>query len=407
MNTSVLLTLGRLPKALELARCLHAAGCRVFVADPFRWHLSKPSRAVTRSFRVTAPNDDQSAYLDELLQIIESEKIDLIVPVSEEALHVTLLEPRLPEHARLFSPSHDVLMPLHDKFAFLERARAAGLRSPETYRANDLRAEGLAAETDYVIKPALGCSGIGLHVCVQGAPLPMPLRARSMLVQKRIHGREASSLTLAEEGRILGTVIYEGLVFSGTVATCFKRVDDALSAEEWIANFVLDLGYSGFIAFDFILDENGDAWPLECNPRLTSGIHFMDHADLAASILGAPPGHGIRRKPGKAFQEGHTTLTQAYAAFFSPRAFLRRIGHVFSTKDVLWSWRDPLPFVLMTPLSWEILRQVVFKGATFGEAATRDIEWRVGEAANPQAKESPDLNALKQRTTLDEAALGR
>ena len=183
-------------------------------------------------------------------------------------------------------------------------------------------------------------------------------------------------------------------------------MDDALSAEEWIANFVLDLGYSGFIAFDFILDENGDAWPLECNPRLTSGIHFMDYADLAASILGAPPGHGIRRKPGKAFQEGHTTLTQAYAAFFSPRAFLRRIGHVFSTKDVLWSWRDPLPFVLMTPMSWEILRQVVFKGATFGEAATRDIEWRVGEAVNPQAKESPDLNALKQRTALDEAALG-
>ena len=407
MRTSVLLTLGRLPKALELARCLHAAGCRVCIADPFHWHLSKPSRSVARNFQVTAPNDDQAAYLNDLLTIIEREKIDLIIPVSEEALHVTLLEPGLPEHARLFSPSHEILMALHDKLTFIERARTAGLRVPETYRATDPRAERLAAEMDYVIKPALGCSGIGLHLCRRGEPLDRAGRTNGALVQKRIHGREVSSLTLAQEGRILGTVIYEGLVFSGTVATCFRRVDDAPTAESWISDFVEHLGYSGFIAFDFMVDEKGDAWPLECNPRLTSGIHFMDHADLAACVLGAPRGHPIRLKPQNAFQEGHTTLTQAYAAIFRAREFLRRLGCVFRTRDILWSWRDPLPFILMTPMSWEILRQVIFEGATFGEAATRDIEWLAGEVTNPQAEYDPGPATPKQRTTLDEAVLGR
>ena len=45
---TVLLTLGRLPKALELARALRAAGARVLVAEPFAKHLTGTSRAVER-----------------------------------------------------------------------------------------------------------------------------------------------------------------------------------------------------------------------------------------------------------------------------------------------------------------------------------------------------------------------
>jgi hypothetical protein len=71
--TTVLLTLGRLPKALALARACRAAGCRVLVADPFRWHLCRPSRAVDRCYRVTAPNTSLSAYLDDLEAIVRDE----------------------------------------------------------------------------------------------------------------------------------------------------------------------------------------------------------------------------------------------------------------------------------------------------------------------------------------------
>ena len=46
MQKTVLLTLGRLPKALELARALHDEGARVIVAEPFGAHVCKVSRAV-------------------------------------------------------------------------------------------------------------------------------------------------------------------------------------------------------------------------------------------------------------------------------------------------------------------------------------------------------------------------
>lgn len=371
----ILLTLGRLPKALELARCLKAAGCEVFVAEPFGTHLCRASNAVTKRFKVTAPNTDAESYVSEMLAICSTAAIDMVIPVSEEVVHVSRLRARLPAHIRLFAPDHETVLGLHNKFNFIEIVKRAGLRAPDTFFATSEAAKAFAAAHDYVIKPALGCSGKGLRLGRKGDPVHLSDDQDIQILQRRIDGQEISSLSICSDGRVLGTAMYRGLIFSGTVSTCFERVDNA-SATDWINAFVAATNYSGFIAFDMIFDSAGDAWPIECNPRLTSGLHFMDHDDLAACILGKPINAPVRMKSQAAFQEGHTTLLEVYSVIFRPREFVRRIGYMTRAKDVLWSMRDPLPFLLMTPLSWPVLRQVMFEGTSFGEAATRDIEWR-------------------------------
>lgn len=373
----VLLTLGRLPKGLELARCLHRAGCDVYIADPFGTHLSKPSRAVKRSFRVAAPNSDEAAFSRDILQIVAACGIDLIIPVSEEVLHVAQLADRLPEGTRLLAAPFERMLRVHDKHAVMKTVRAAGLQAPETHHADMAEAAALAARSDYVVKPVFGCSGAGLRFGAKGAPLFPAEKHPGNIVQSRIRGREVSSLTLVRDGKVLGSVLYQGLVFAGTVATCFERVQDAPEAEAWIERYVAAQGWTGFIAFDFMIDSSGMPWPLECNPRLTSGVHFFDHGDLAAALLDGDLPAPVRYKPQTRFQEGHTTLTKAYSRIRHPKEFLRRLKLVFGTRDVLWSWADPAPFLLMTPMSWPVLSQVLFGGTAFGEAATRDIEWRV------------------------------
>ena len=94
--SNVLLTLGRLPKALDLARGFAAAGCRVVVAEPFGWHLTGVSRHVARTHRVPPPSQGRERYLDALAAIVAREKVELVVPVSEETMHVAFLPPRLP-----------------------------------------------------------------------------------------------------------------------------------------------------------------------------------------------------------------------------------------------------------------------------------------------------------------------
>jgi len=375
MRPAVLLTLGRLPKGLELARALAAAGCRVVVAEPFALHLSRPSRAVARSIKTRAPADDLDGYLQDLLDIVAREMIDLVVPVSEEALHVSRLAGRLPAGVRLASPPFETLARLHDKLDFNRAAAAARLAVPETHAAGTPGAADLAARAATVVKPRRGCSGEGVRFFDAGKT--DETAGPGDLVQARIDGRHVSSFSIASDGRIVATVLYE--------ATILARVDDAPAAAEWCARFVAAENYSGFIAFDFIIDGTGVPQAIECNPRLTSGVHFLEHQGLAAAVLSTRPPHAIGVKPQRKFQEGHTALLEVYGSILKPREALRRLGHVLTSRDVLFSVRDPLPFPLMTPMSAGVLRRVAFEGMSFGAAATRDIAW-TGE----RARLSPD-----------------
>lgn len=376
---AVLLTLGRLPKALELARALRAAGCRVVVADPFRWHLCRPSRAVSACYRVTAPNADRDAYLRDLKAIVERENIELLVPVSEEVFHIAALKDAFPPGLRVLCPSFEMIARLHDKLAFANWARSRGLPVPPTFPEDSAGARELMAAGDYVAKPAHSCSGIGVSICRGGER--HETGAPGMLVQGLVEGDHISSLSLLQGGREVVTVLYRGTVYAGTVAICFERVREAPAVSRWIRGFCEDLDYSGFIAFDFIVEDSGEALAIECNPRPTSGVHFLDAGDLGRALLSPADVMPVGSKPCDRMQWAYSTLTEAYAALFRPAEFRRRLAQLFSARDVVWSLADPLPFLLMTPMSWEILWPAMTTAMTLGEATQRDIAWMSDGAA--------------------------
>lgn len=371
--TTVLLTLGRLPKALALARACALAGARVVVADPFRWHLCRPSRYVSRSYRVAAPNDSLAAYLDDLRSIIARESVDIVLPVSEEALHVAQLAGSLPPGVQLRSAPLAQLALYHDKYAFSVHAAGRGLPVPETWPAGRPEALALAARADFVEKPVHSCSGIGLRLARAGDGVLG--RGGGTLVQQRLEGDLLSSLSFVDGGREVATVIYRGRVLAGTVAVCFERVDDAGATREWISRFIDGSAYDGFLAFDFIVGSDGIARAIECNPRVTSGVHFFDPAVLGRAILDPQACECIPYTPQHRYQWAYSTLTETYAALLRPREFARRFRELLGARDVTWSRTDPLPFLLMTPMSWEILWPAMTSKLTLGEATQRDIAW--------------------------------
>lgn len=77
---NVLLIGGRAPASLELARVFQAAGHTVFMAESLAWHLTRPSRAVARSYRVPPPRQAPARYVTALARIVERERIALLVP---------------------------------------------------------------------------------------------------------------------------------------------------------------------------------------------------------------------------------------------------------------------------------------------------------------------------------------
>jgi hypothetical protein len=380
---TVLLTLGRLPKALDLARAFHAAGWRVVVAEPFRRHLAGASKAVARSHVVTAPATDREAYLQDLLRVVAEEQADLVVPVSEEVLHVAALHGRLPSRTRLLAMPPEVVLAAHDKGAFAAQAQAWGLAVPRTHPLGSEEAADLAARQDVVVKPLHACSGSGMRRLARGSALPAPDPAAPAIVQAMIAGPERSTCSLVHKGVVSGTVVYQPVVQSGSVSIAFERVDDPL-IEAFVRDYAAATRWTGFLAFDFMLDEKGRPWAIECNPRTTSGLHFFAAEDLAAAV--SDPAHPLRFRPERRLQQFYSCLTETQLSLFRGGGFARNLRTLLRTRDVTWSRQDPKPFLTMTATSWPIIREAIARRATFGQVAMLDFAWPGGAAPAAQRK---------------------
>lgn len=372
--TTVLLTLGRLPKALDLARGFAKAGCRVLVAEPYGWTLAGASRHVAREFKVPAPAAGKAAYMSALRDIVVREGVDLVVPVSEETMHVAHLGGMLPEGTRLFTMSPDAVLALHDKASFVHKAAAMGLAVPESEPLGSPEAEALARSGPVVVKPVFSCSGNGLNILRGGEPLPLADPARPAVVQRFVEGREHSTCTIAQGGRVVATMVYRGALMSGSVAVAFERIEvPAINA--WIERFVAETGWSGFISFDFIVDAAGAPFAIECNPRATSGVHFWEPEDIARAVLEPGWAGPVRLRPYRTLQQFYACLTETQGAMLRRKGFLPALKSLVTTRDVSWDWRDPWPFLSMIGTSWPIIWQAITKGARFGEVATQDVGW--------------------------------
>lgn len=372
MAGTVLLTLGRLPKALDIARGFKANGWRVVVADPFKRHLLGASKAVAKSYRTAAPAVSRDQYLADLLQIIRDEGVTLVVPISEETMHVSFLRENLPEGVTLFTMPPEDLLPLHNKETFVGRASAAGLSVPETAALGDAAAEALVGKSDCVIKPVYSCSGRGLSFVARGGVLPVLAYTGRAIVQRKVEGRELSTCSIVHGGDVISTVVYRGVQRSGRVAVVFERVEEPAIAD-WVRHFAAATGWTGFISFDFIVDSGGTPWAIECNPRTTSGVHFWQRDDISRAIWerGFVPAFRSERR----LQQFYSALTETQMSFFRRGAFRENLRSLVNTPDVTWSAEDPKPFLTMTWTSWEIIRMAFAQKATFGEVATLDVGW--------------------------------
>lgn len=378
---TVLLTLGRLPKALEIARSFAAAGWRVLVAEPFPRHLCAVSRAVHASHVLTAPAVDRERYLAELAALVERERVRLVVPVSEEAMHASFVAPRLPPHVRLYSMPSERLLALHDKHAFVGVVRGYGLAAPDTHVLGAPGAAALAASAPHVVKPIWSCSGRGVQFRAAGQPLPS-LDGEPAIVQRFVPGDVHTSFTLAHEGRVQRTIVYRGVVMSGTVAVCFERVPSHPAIEAWVETFVARAGWSGFVSFDFVVDDAGVAHAIECNPRATSGIHFVHPEDLARAIAAPQDPRPVRVKDVARLQQFFPCLTETQRSMLADRArFRANLRHLVGTRDVSWDARDPWPLLTMPATTWQIIRLALAQRKTFGEVATLDVGWYASAAA--------------------------
>lgn len=378
---NILLTGGRAPAALELARIFHQAGHTVFMAESVRAHLSAPSRALRANFQVPPPRQQTGAYITALRKIIIDRHIDLLVPTCEEVFYIAQGWEALSPHCTVFCEPLARLQPLHNKATFIELARQFGLCVPETALVDSPQALKAAFERwpRLVLKPVysrfasrtliLPSLAAGLAAINHGPKKTL------WVAQEYVLGNPICTYSIAHQGRLTAHTTYRSEFTAGQGATIVFQHSPHPAALEWVSRFVANYSYTGQIAFDFIENPSGNVLALECNPRATSGIHlFASAPQFPAAFFNpnlecmAPP------------VEERAMLFTAMLLYGLPMAlqkgaFKKWLSTLCTSRDVVFSRKDPLPALLQprgilhfVQLGWQ-------HHITPLEASTLDIEW--------------------------------
>lgn len=422
---SVLLTVGRLPVSLELARLFHANGWRVLVADPMGWNVSRLSNRVHRCFVVPSPVQDSSAWGDRIIEIIDQESISLVVPVSEETLFVAELKDRLESKAVVLSMSHDLLLSLHDKWCFSMKAMQLGLAVPETARCDEAAAVSLMNREATVQKPRFGCSGVGVSWHAQGSTLVVEHQRASHIVQQCIDGAACCSFAIAVQGQVQLCVVYRPQMEAGSVAVCLEAVQAPEEVIQVVEAIVADTAFTGMIAFDHLWSEQHGWQVIECNPRATSGLHLLPSSAVYSALMKGmnhlsrqdilPPTltdevgiddarHDVRdshevpvatpltrdepRVPsrvdvrgkliptGPRVQEFWSHLAELQGRLLRARFESVHWKRLFVTRHICWSQHDLKPTLLFVPVNLVLLLRAWRAGMAIPQIVMQDLGWR-------------------------------
>lgn len=380
MSINILLTGGRAPVTLHLARLFKDQGVLVYVAESENLHLCQVSNAVTQSFLVPKPNDDHAGYIQALCRIIKEKEIALLIPTCEEIFHIARGKETIERTGcRVFCEDIHKLWKLHNKWEFNKLVGQIWAWAPQTHcftSSAELKEFLAKTREKVVVKPVYSRFGSEVHFFEVGDRVPqLPVSQEKLwIVQRFIKGTQYCSYSVASRGKLLAHSVYSTKYTAGPGATVFFQHVEQPDILQFVTAVIENEDFTGQIAFDFIQDQQGKFYPIECNPRSTSGIHlFNDNRDFALTFL-QESDKMISPSRDQAYMLGIPMLLYCVMG-----GSFRKIGTYMKdfhkAKDVIFSWKDWKPFFFQIPIFFHLLGKSMKYKKDLTAVTTMDIEW--------------------------------
>lgn len=281
----------RAPVAVEWARAFALSGWQVMVGDSLRFPLARFSRFTSQFLRLPPVAQCFSAWQQALQQAVRQEKIDYILPTCEEALYLAQVKDQL--GCEVGVAESEQMQTLHDKFRFSQwLAQQSSLTTPETHWLTDGdEVVPLMKEArQWVFKPVFSRFAWQTLIAPDAQKLKnlKPTKAQPWVAQRFIQGTEYCSYSILHHGTMTAHACYQPKYRVGQGAGIYFQPCVFPEIEAFVRHLGAMMGYHGQIAFDFIRDDSGRFWVLECNPRATSGVHLLgaQPQDLVSALLG-------------------------------------------------------------------------------------------------------------------------
>ncbi len=363
---NILITGGKMTKALQLARSFHAAGHNVILIETHKYWLSghRFSNAVKKFYTVPAPETDADGYSQAILKIVQTENIDAFIPVSSPvaSYYDSLAGELIAPYCQVIHFPSAITQILDDKFALCEKAHSLGLSAPKAFLITDPqqildfdfstdRSKYLLKSIRYNSVSRLDMTQLpfeGMEDYVKNLPITQD---NPWTMQEFITGQEYCTHSTVRKGKIRLHCCSKSSPFQVN----YEHVERP-EIYAWVEKFVKELNLTGQISFDFMQTEDGTVYPLECNPRTHSAITmFYNHPGLADAYLKdreneneAPIIPLPESKPTYWLYHEIWRLTEI-GSFSDLQAWLQKI---VKGTDAIFQVNDPLPF--LTVPHWQI-----------------------------------------------------
>jgi predicted ATP-grasp superfamily ATP-dependent carboligase len=367
---TVLVSGGKMTKALQLARSFHAGGHRVILVESAKYRLTghRFSRAVDRFY--TVPKPQSPDYAEALLDIVRREKVDVYVPVCSPAAsyYDALAKPLLEPWCEVLHADADLVRTLDDKYEFSVLASSLGLPVPDAHRVS---APFQAAEFDFVggeppyILKSLAYDPVH-RLDLTTLPRPTPgetaafadskpmSESNPWIMQSLIRGQEYCTHSTVRNGEVRVYCCAESSAFQIN----YEMVEKP-EIEAWVREFVGKLELTGQVSFDFMEAGDGRVYAIECNPRTHSAITmFHDHPGLASAYL---DDDAAAVTPLAGSKPTYWIYHELWRLFTEPGNVRPRLRTIRRGTDAVFDWNDPLPFLLLHHLQipWLLLQSLV------------------------------------------------
>lgn len=300
---NILVTDGENRSALAVIRSLGKKGNTVFVAGVDNDNISACSKYCKKYFKTPNPLHEGTEYLNKIVDIVAAEKIDLVLPTSEQSIYqLNRVRVQLQRHAILACPCQEKMDAVSNKFRLFKLAQDIGVPIPETTFINGIEdfwdKEFLISSFPAVVKPAFSklANGDGLiSARVMYAASRNELRALyesnpilryPSLIQKVIQGEGTGLFTLFDANRHLVLFSHRRLLEkppSGGVSVISESIPLDLEMVASAEKLLTAVGWEGVAMVEFKRDHrDGKAKLMEINGRfwgslqlaVSSGVDF-------------------------------------------------------------------------------------------------------------------------------------
>lgn len=320
-----------------ICKNLSRHGIQAVMADSDPLAMSFWSRHAASRHVYASPFLDEARFVEDLLMIIDKEKIDVLIPVLEETYFVARHRAVLAPHVRIFMAEYEKLISLHDKRSLKSIADRLGVSMPMTVELDGALALGFPPDFHFpaVLKPKQGGGGWsvmeidGMSALQRMAEQPGFLPER-YLVQEKIEGPVAGVAMLYRDGVLVASDSYWTVqTYPHPYGQPTVRVSrDFPEASAALKTILDDLRWTGPCQADFLHDEaRRQSFLIDVNPRfwgsvgqsIARGIDFpyyyykcaMGENDFSAPL--DPPGVATRWLGGDMMRKAHALLTRSNA----------------------------------------------------------------------------------------------